>query len=281
MLATSQQTTSDQILPMRLFFPLMAALSLVAVPATSHEFWIAPEKFQVENGAPVVAHLRNGEMFKGGDLAWFPHQSARTGIILNGREAPYEGRMGDIPALSFDAPDAGLLTLLTVSVPAEVKYKSWEKFLAFTADKGMADIPARHLARGLPQQDFWERYTRHVKALIAVGHGMGADTDQGMTTEILALANPYTDALPDGLPVRLLLDGAPRTGAQIEIFAKAPDGTVTRSVLHTDTNGEARVPVAQGHSYLLDAVTIRPLQDDGRAVWETLWATLVLALPAR
>jgi len=270
---------------MRLLFPLMSAvsavLSLSAQPVLSHEFWIAPEKFQVENGAPVVAHLRNGEMFRGSDLAWFPHQSARTGIILNGREAPYEGRMGDIPALTFTAPDEGLLTLLTVSVPAEVKYKSWEKFLAFAADKGVLDIPARHLARGLPQQDFWERYTRYVKALIAVGHGRGADKEQGLTTEFVALANPYTDTLPEGLPVRLLLNGTPRTGAQIEIFAKAPDGTVTRSVLHTDTNGEAQIPVAPGHSYLLDAVTIRPLQGDGRAVWETHWATLVLALPAR
>ena len=254
---------------------------MAALPVLSHEFWIAPEKFQVENGAPVVAHLRNGEMFRGSDLAWFPHQSARTGIILNGQETPYEGRMGDIPALSFQAQGEGLLTLLTVSVPAEVKYKSWEKFLSFTEDKGMPDIPARHLERGLPQQDFWERYTRHVKALIAVGPGQGEDSERGMTTEFVALANPYTDALPDGLPVRLLLNGAPRINAQVEIFAKAPDGLVTRSLTHTDEQGEALIPVTPGHSYLLDAVAIQPAPEGSRAVWETLWATLVLALPAR
>ena len=280
MLATSQQTRNDQNLPMRLIFSLLTALCLTALPAVAHEFWIAPEKFQVESGDQVIAHLRNGEMFRGADLAWFPHQSARTGIILNDHEAPYEGRMGDIPAFSFEAPGDGLLTLLTVTEPAEVKYKSWEKFLAFTDDKGMDEIPDQHLARGLPQQDFWERYTRHVKALIAVGPGHGHDAERGMTTEFVALSNPYTDDMSNGLPVRLLLQGEPRANAQIEIFAKAPDGAVTRSVTHTDAKGEALIPVTPGNSYLLDAVAIRPAPDDGRAVWETFWATLVLALPS-
>ena len=256
-------------------------MSVTALPVLSHEFWIAPGKFQVENGTQIVANLRNGEMFRGSDLAWFPHQSVRTAIILNGQETPYEGRMGDIPALTFQAPGDGLLTLLTVTEPAELKYKSWEKFLSFTDDKGMPEIPARHLNRGLPQQDFWERYTRHVKALIAVGPGQGADADRGMATEIVALANPYTDTLPEGLPVRLLLNDEPRPGVQIEIFDKAPDGNVTRNLTLTDEKGEALIPVAPGHSYLLDAVAIRPVPDSERAVWETLWATLVFALPAR
>ena len=256
------------------------ALSLAALPVVAHEFWIAPEKFQVESGDQVTAHLRNGEMFRGADLAWFPHQSARTGIILNGRETPYEGRMGDIPALSFQAADDGLLTVLTVTEPGEVKYKSWEKFQAFAAEKGMTGIPSQHIARGLPQQDFWERYTRHVKALIAVGPGHGDDAERGMTAEFIALANPYTDDVSGGLPVRLLLHGEPRADAQIEIFAKGADGAVTRSVIHSDAQGEALIPVTPGNSYLLDAVAIQPAPAEGRAVWETFWATLVLALPA-
>jgi hypothetical protein len=87
------------------------------------------------------------------------------------------------------------------------------------------------------------------------------------------------------MAVALFYQDAPRPDAQVEVFARAPDGTVTVTLHRTDAAGEARVPVAPGHDYLFDAVVLRPSLEAGsqeRApVWETLWAALTFAVPDR
>ena len=99
-----------------------------------------------------------------------------------------------------------------------------------------------------------------------------------METEFVALSNPYTDPPGEGMPVRLLYRDAPRADAPVEVFARAPGGTVTRSVMRTDAQGEVTIPVAPGHDYLLNAVVLR-LLEDRREVWETLWASLTFHVP--
>ena len=55
--------------------------------------------------------------------------------------------------------------------------------------------------------------------------------------------------------------------------------TVTVTTTRTDTAGKARIAVAAGHEYLLDAVVLRPAPEGAKAVWETLWAALTFAVP--
>ena len=70
----------------------------MATPVFSHEFWIEPESFQVETGAPVVADFRNGQNFKGGKLSWFDHRIARSESRVAQTVTPLTGRAGDMPA---------------------------------------------------------------------------------------------------------------------------------------------------------------------------------------
>ena len=116
---------------------------------------------------------------------------------------------------------------------------------------------------------------------IAVGDGAGADREAGLETEIVALANPYTDDLSDGLPVRVLYQGAPRADAQVELFAKSPEGEVEITLLRTDAEGVALLPVTPGQVYLADAVVVRPLEPvaEDDPVWESLWASLTFKVP--
>ena len=63
-----------------------------------------------------------------------------------------------------------------------------------------------------------ETYRRYAKSLVAVGDGKGSDRDVGLDTEIIALANPYTDDVSGGLPVLVTLYGEPRKDAQVETY---------------------------------------------------------------
>lgn len=263
----------------RFLLCLMAALFAGATPGVAHEFWIEPEKFQLQNSEDLVVHLRNGQEFKGSTLAYFPSQIDRFEIWRAGKALPVSGRMGDIPALAQRANGAGLMTLIHQTAPATLTYKTWEKFQTFADHKDFPDLRARHMSRGLPETGFSETYLRFAKALVAVGTGEGRDVDTGMETEFVALANPYTDDLSKGMPVRLLYLGAPRADAQVEMFARAPGGTVEITLHRTDSDGVVILPVRAGHTYLLDAVVLRPAPAAGKPVWETLWAGLCFALP--
>ena len=109
----------------------------------------------------------------------------------------------------------------------------------------------------------------------------------GMATEFVALENPYTGDISDGLDVQLLYQGAPRVDAQIEVFQMDPEGQVTITHLRSDQDGKTTIPVLAGHRYLIDSVMLRaPAQETLDRVaapktvkWETLWAALTFAVP--
>jgi len=93
--------------------------------------------------------------------------------------------------------------------------------------------------------------------------------------------NPYTDDTSGGLPVQVFFDDAPKANAQIEMFDRAPDGVVEVTIHRADADGRAVLPVTAGHEYLLDSVTLLPLEpeNEGAPIWWSLWAALTFAVP--
>lgn len=262
---------------------IILPLLCLAWPATAHEVWIEPDSFVLRKGAPITASLKNGQDFEGIELGWFSGRIALFDVLTRGKRRPIEGRAGDIPAIQGLDVKPGLSILAYQSKPATLTYENWEKFQAFIDHKDLGDIRAAHAARGLAQHPLKEVYTRFSKALVGVGHAKGADQVLGLETELIALANPYRDDLTAGMPVQLLYQGAPRVNAQIELFARAPDGQVGISLHRTDKAGRATLPVQPGHSYLVDAVVLRVPDADLAArysvQWESLWAALTFAVP--
>lgn len=263
---------------------LCVALFLAAtVAAPAHEFWIDPTDYQLAQGETARADLRVGQNFEGSAYAFIPRNFRRFDLSVDGALAPVKGRIGDRPALSVDATTEGLMIAVHETIDYSVVYDDFEKFAAFLEHKDATDLIEQHSARGLPDSGFTEAYSRYAKSLIAVGDGAGQDRAFGMEIEIVALQNPYTDDLGDGLAVQVIYRGTPRADAQVEIFDKAPSGEVTVTTTRTDADGIARVPVTAGHRYMLDSVVLRQpgpeLAAQMDAVWESLWANLTFAVP--
>lgn len=262
---------------------LTAKVFLAGNMAQGHEFWIDPTIYFIDPGGAVVANLRVGTDFEGSASSYFP-QRFRQFVLAQGEDvAPVDGRIGDRPALNQLPISEGLNVALYVTTDSVLTYKEWAKFVAFAMHKDAPWALRQHRERGLPETDFVEAYSRYAKSLIAVGDGAGQDRNYGLLTEIVALANPYTDDLDKGLPVQVLYQGEPRRVEQLEVYEKAPDGQVTVTRLRTDSEGIATVPVKAGHTYMLDSVVFREpegtLAQDRGAVWETLWANLTFAVP--
>jgi hypothetical protein len=273
---------------MRFTITLAALFALLVTPATAHELWIEPDDYSVEPETVVTARLVNGQNFDGVALRYFPTQFVRFALVLDQTEVPVPGRVGDAPALNMPVLGDGLHVAVYQSSGDYLKYTEFEKFARFAAHKDLSaslgtDVLARHAERNLPDSGFTEYYTRYSKALIGVGHAKGADRRMGLETELVALTNPYTDDLDGQMQVQLFRGEAPRADAQIELFAKAPDGAVTVTLHRTDANGVASLPVSPGFTYLVDAVVLQEPSGAGRGdrevAWETLWAALTFAVP--
>lgn len=266
-----------------LYFCATLALAPMAL---AHEFWIEPTEFQVQKDTAIEANLKNGQLFEGTRQSYFENRNTFFEAIMGEDVTPITGRMGDRPAIQLPPiGKEGLLILAHEATPSILTYIQWEKFLKFVDHKDFTDALEIHEARGWSNERFRESYTRHSKSLVAVGHGEGSDREIGLATEFVAMDNPYAQGFDGTLDVTLLYDGAPRGDAQVEVYARDTDDTVTVTIQRTDADGHAAIMVKPGFKYMLDAVVLRPISDapvpEGEPVWETLWASMTFAVPAR
>lgn len=262
-------------------FIVLAAMSFAALPASSHEFWISPKSYTVPAGGQLLADIRVGQSFEGPAYPFIPQRFKRFDLVMGDAVVPVEGLTGDRPALGMAAPGVGLVTVVHQTSDSNLTYTDASKFEDFVTHKDFAWALDANKERGIPETGFRERYSRYGKSLIAVGDGAGNDREVGLETEIVALANPYNDDLSGGMPVRVLYQGTPRADTQVEVFSRAPDGTVTDSFHRTDAKGVAVIPVEAGFEYLVDSVVMRPLEqvNETDPVWESLWASLTFKTP--
>ena len=269
-----------------MFLPRIFAVMFCALPAlaNAHEFWIEPLSYEVESGGKLQAHFKNGQEFKGNNLSFFERSSARFDMIIDGNVTPITPRSGDSPALDVETPVAdGLVSVVHETSTSFLTYRIWAKFQKFAAHKEFKTAEAEHIKAGWSQEKFRERYSRHVKALFGVGSGEGADHEAGLKTEFVALTNPYAAKFNNNMKIKLLYEGVPRSVAQVEVFERAPDDSVTITLHHTDAKGIATIPVRSGHDYLFDGVVLRPAPEasteENAVVWETYWAALSFTVP--
>ncbi|HSF96574.1 MAG TPA: DUF4198 domain-containing protein [Thermohalobaculum sp.] len=251
-----------------------AALTLLALlPAQAHEFWIAPQRWEVAPGSPIKADLMVGQMLRGEPYPYLSNRFTRFAVTADGETTTVAGSEGDMPALSTIAARPGLNIVAHQTVAFRVTYDDWAVFRKYLADEGLDGFAARHRARGLPETGFAERYTRYAKALVQSGPARPEDRDTplGLAFELVAGANPYCPGL-DRLPVTLLLHGEPVAGHQITVF-KDDNGAVTRSTLRTDQAGTAAIPLAPGGVYLVNAVRLEPAGSLPVA-WQSQWASM-------
>ncbi|OIQ32113.1 MAG: hypothetical protein BM562_06060 [Alphaproteobacteria bacterium MedPE-SWcel] len=258
---------------------LSLASIILSIPAQAHEFWIDAAPYAFPPNSSVTAELRNGQMFSGMKLPYLPNTTARFELHHAGETFTYSGRIGDFPAFQSDGFADGLVTVVHETRPSTITYTTLEKFRSFVQEKGRPDILDQHRDRGLSVETFKEDYTRHAKALIAVGSGAGEDVTFGLKTEFTAITNPYDKQFTGRMTVELRLDGALQVQAVVTVFDKNDQGDVTRSQVRTNDDGQVHIDLSPGHQYLLDSVAFAPAPDGSEAVWETYWAALTFAAP--
>ncbi|MBL4627838.1 MAG: DUF4198 domain-containing protein [Roseicyclus sp.] len=258
----------------------IAALSF-ADKGIAHEFWIDPSDFTVEVGTALQADLRVGEELSGSAMIYLPRNYDLFTVVNGGQTREVEGRLGDIPALNMEALEDGLAVIVHQTTANQLTWTTWERFLNFAIHKDLGDVTAMHVDRGLSQEDVTEDYIRYAKSLVAVGEGAGEDTRVGMLTELVAMANPYTDDVSGGMPLQLWYNGEVQPDYQVELFAEDAAGEVTITLHRTNEDGVVMLPVEPGFTYMADSVFLEAVEPaaEGGASWVTHWANMTFAVP--
>ena len=261
------------------------ALVLLAFPplAPAHEFWIAPRDSTPEPGEPLVAELANGEFFAGRFLPYDASHHPLTMLATPDGVRTWEGVDGERPAVRETTSTAGLHVLALESNAGSAVHADFDEFSAFVTEEGAPDVAGRHRAEGLPETRIVELFTRHAKALVAVGGEGGADRPLGLELEIVALDDPYANGAEETLAFRLLLDGEGVADTQVSLFHKVDgaEAAAERVTTRTDASGRFAVDAAPPGRYLLNAVLLRRPSPsrmlESGALWESLWASLTFA----
>ena len=248
-----------------------------------HELWIDTTDFKVEKDTILNLNLRNGENFDGFSLGYFDRSVKELYWRQNGKKFNNNSRQGDNPALQISPTDNGLISIIYVSKPSIIKYKDFSKFQNFVMEKHSPSAVDIHKNLDFPLKNFSEIYTRYSKALVGVGTSKGFDTENNLELELVALENPYTDNMADGIEILALYNGNPRALSNLNVFERSnTDSSVNTFVVKTNDKGVAVVEVKNDCTYLIDNVIIRPankkLFKDRGVIWESLWAALTFSV---
>jgi uncharacterized GH25 family protein len=175
-------------------------------------------------------------------------------------------------------PDKSKLTTIIHQSNIDfLTFSTWEKFVSYTNKEGLAYAQQASNDGTKPKEKLREAYARYAKTLITpAGSAEGNDISTGLKIELIALKNPMSLSKSDPMPIQLLFDGKPLSGANLKVFVGI-DTEVAHRII-TDAQGKANVPAEGAGPYLLNAIHMtEPQSEEAKsknAHWESFWASL-------
>ena len=262
---------------MRILTLLLGLVLTSASVASAHEYYLLPKDFTPAAGTTLGVEHRLGQKFNGNQMPWVTPWNIRSEIWQDGHSKPAKGIDGDRPALKV-LPDANKLAIVIHQSNVDfLTFKTWEKFVYYTNKEGLAHAQQASNDGVKPKIDLVEAYARYAKTLITpAGSTEGVDIPTGLKIELIALKNPMSLSKTDTMPVQLLFDGQPLSGANLKIFVGIDTEAAHRII--TDADGKAEVPADGVGPYLLNAIHMTEPQSEiaksKNAHWESFWASL-------
>ena len=255
-----------------------AALALAGSAASAHDFWIEPSTYRPAPGSRVSVSLRVGQDFRGEPVPRNPPAIERFALVTAAGEAAIDGLPGSDPAGETAVPSPGLAWIVYRSRRSPVALEA-EKFEKYLAEEGLEAVSEARRKRGESARPVREVFSRSVKSLLLAGDAPvsaeEAGRAAGLTLEILLREDPRR-AVPGKLPVRLLSDGRPLSGALVAALQASPP---FRVAARTDARGDAALPLPRKGVWLVKAVRMTPAPPGVDADWESVWTSLSFEVP--
>jgi len=254
-------------------------LLILSSNVTAHEFWFEPLSFKISADKKLKVHEKVGQDFKGNEYVYLESSYKFLNITEAEKTKSVKSRLGDLPAISEDVSNSGLVIISAETTPSEVTYESWGKFSSFIKKQGLDWVLEKHKARNLPEKNFVESYRRFSKSLIKVDDGKGEDRALGLDFEWVLEDNPYTTD-KDSVSAKLLWRGQPHPKSLVTVFNKVGERLI-KSKLLTNEEGKVVIPRGEGGVFLINSVQMteasKEMVEERSAVWDSHWASMTFS----
>lgn len=255
------------------------ALALSAASAAAHEFWIEPSTHTPSVQAPVRVALRVGEAFAGEPVARDPAKIERFYLVGAGSEHDVPGQDGQDPAGFVRLETAGTYQIVYRSRPTQSELDP-EIFEAYLKEEGMEYVLPQLAERGLRGRPAREAFSRCAKAVLCTSDAETTEAPAPVGLPLELVLERHPGALHGGgaLPVQLLHDGKPVSGAMVRAWCRELPGQAL--ALRSDAQGRVQFDVPRGGTWLIATVHMTPAPEGVEAEWESRWASVTFQVPA-
>ena len=248
----------------------------------AHDFWIQPHDFWVNSGAlnSLTLQVGHGPFRQRSPIparritefkAFAPNEEK-----IDLRSQLRLGQTQEDGEFQLENPGLYILVLQTDDLaqshlPA-IRYNDYLKVEGLTPA-----LEQRSLARR-QEADGSERYSRCAKSLVQVGlPATGADRrvsePVGLPLEIVPDVNPYGVPRAAMLPVHVIYEGHPLSGALIKL-TNLNDDALPLEVHVTDRDGRANFTMPASGSWLLNVIWTKALPKSAETDFETVFSSL-------
>jgi hypothetical protein len=173
----------------------------------------------------------------------------------------------------------GAWLVAAVTQPNQLELGAAE-FNDYLLHDGLPHVLAGRMDRRELERGAVERYSKHVKTLVAVAShhaDVAARTVLGLELEIVLLTDPLGARIGSTLPVQVLFRGEPLADANL-CWDHPQNGERFSGQTWTDAEGKALVPVAKTGLMTVRLVHMtRPERPEHE--WESFWSSFTFRVP--
>lgn len=248
----------------------------------AHDFWVQPVNYQVTADAalPITLQVGHGPYRQRSPLP-MRRITRFEALAPNARSVDLRNRLhpgdpADDGSLQLQQPGTYVVVLETdnqaQSHLPSIRFNDYLRAEGLTAAIAQRQHAHKMDANGS------ENYSRHSKALVQF-QAPGAESSSlvtqpvGMTLEIVPDVNPYATPRPASLPVHVLFEGKPLTGALIKLTNLDHDAEPVETHL-TSAEGRASFAMPERGRWLLNVIWSQPLPATRETDFETWFSSL-------
>lgn len=180
----------------------------------------------------------------------------------------------DTTFLRIDTGDPGTYVVGTSTKARDLGLAAAD-FNEYLEHDGIPDVLEARRRDGELDKDVWERYAKHVKAVLQVGDVIDDSYSArlGYPAEIVPLVNPYRLTAGDEYSFVCLVNGKP-VANQLVILGGDRGGSLVEEVRgRTDANGEITFIIASAGKWYTEFINMVP-SAAADIDYESQWATL-------
>ena len=263
----------------------VAGVALLSVTALyAHDLFIKMDSYFVAANSAIRIPVINGT-FAESDGSITPDRLLDLSLVTpTGRQHPdtTAWSVGDnISYLDVRTGEPGTYVVGISTKTREIGLSA-EDFNGYLEHDGIPDVLEARRQAGNTDEEVWERYAKHVKAVFQVGDRRtdGFDVELGYPAEIVLLNNPYTLQVGGELRVRCLVDGKPVANQYVLAGGELGTTALSERSARTDANGEATFKLDSPGKWYVRFIHMTE-SDDADIDYRSKWATITFEIRAQ